>query len=108
MGEDSIRIELLKDIRRGFDSLEGNDRDRLTSHRLVDKLVEMEDRPWPEFKHGKPISATQIARLLKPFAIRPTVRRIGGGVHRGYSLESFFDAFSRYLPPTSATTKHCY
>jgi putative DNA primase/helicase len=101
MGEDSIRIELRKDIRLIFEQLEGDDRDRLTSHRLVDKLVEMEDRPWPEFKRGKPISNTQVARLLKPFGIRPKVVRIGNATPRGYTLAAFMDAFSRYLPPVS-------
>ena len=30
----------------------------------------MEDRPWPEFRRGKPISQVQLARLLKPFGIK--------------------------------------
>ena len=59
----------------------------------------MEDRPWPEFKRGQPLSSTQLARLLKPFGIRPKVVRIGAGTPRGYTLQAFLDAFARYLPP---------
>jgi hypothetical protein len=64
--------------------------DRMTSADLVDALVALEGHPWAEWKAGKAITATGMARLLKPFGISP--------VERAYQLFQFDDAFQRYLP----------
>jgi hypothetical protein len=47
----------------------------------------------------KPISANQIAGLLKPFGIAPEKVRIGERTARGYELHQFADVFERYLGP---------
>jgi hypothetical protein len=61
----------------------------------------MEDKSWPEFKSGKPITPAQIATLLKPFKITPRkVQSDGGGVKRqvqGYRFDQFEWTFKRYL-----------
>ena len=57
----------------------------------------MEDKPWPEWSKGKPITQNAIARLLKPFHIMPGTTHIGG-TPKGYYLKAFSDAFRRYLP----------
>lgn len=101
-GDDDAPAEfLLGDIRalftvRGVDSLSSED--------IVESLVAMEDRPWPEWRRGMPLSKRGLARLLKPFGISPRGVRIGDRTPRGYKLEWFGDAFSRYLPSGSATT----
>ncbi len=57
----------------------------------------MEDRPWSEWKHGKPISKAGLARLLKPYQICPrTVRFDSGSTAKGYHLSQFADANARY------------
>src|SRR5262249_14784648 len=58
-----------------------------------------EDRPWPEYC-GKPITARQMAWLLKPLGIRTnqTVRR-STERGKGYRAQDLVDAFDRYLPP---------
>ena len=43
----------------------------LSSKDLCDALAEREDRPWIEFKNGKPLTQRQLARLLEPFSIVP-------------------------------------
>jgi hypothetical protein len=53
---------------------------------------------WGEWRGGHPLSAVQLARLLKPFGVRPRLFRTGPIVARGYLLENFSDAFARYLP----------
>src|SRR5439155_6495216 len=55
--------------------------------------------PWGECHHGKAITANALARMLKPFAIRPhgTIR-IGERTSQGYLRDQFEDAWSRYLP----------
>ena len=65
----------------------------------------MEDRPWPEWRRGKPITTRGVARLLKPFRIAPgTIRAAEGKTPKGYHRDTFEDAFARYLPIPSATT----
>ena len=73
--------------------------DRMPSTEIVDALNEMDGRPWPEWKAGRPMTATQLAHVLKPFGVRPTTYRPPGGekVVKGYIKDSFSDAWKRYL-----------
>lgn len=96
--DESIRIQLLQDIKHNF-ALKNTD--RLSSQDLVNLLVNMEDRLWPEYKRETGITATQIARLLKPFHIRP--KQIWfeeeGKNRRGYHYDDFDKVFESYLSP---------
>ncbi|MBI4524378.1 MAG: DUF3631 domain-containing protein [Deltaproteobacteria bacterium] len=96
-GENSALIQLLEDLRKLFDS---RGVDRLTSSEVVEALAAMTDRPWPEWKRGKPITERGLARLLAPLEVRPSQLWINGGNVRGYNREIFEDAFSRYIPPS--------
>jgi len=58
----------------------------------------MEQRPWPEFNRGQPITTTGIAKLLKPFKIRPKQVVIGSHRVQGYQSQQFKWAFARYIP----------
>ena len=91
--EESVSTLLLGDIRKLFGSS-----DRLASTQITVGLARREDRPWPEFRKGSPITVRQVARLLKRFDVKPTHMRIDGKTQRGYELADFKDAFSRYLP----------
>jgi hypothetical protein len=71
---------------------------RLTSADIVARLAGMEERPWPEWKAGKPITAPQLARALAPFGVRPATIRTGGNTAKGYYREAFEEAWARYLP----------
>jgi len=102
--DDSIAVMLLADIKSIFKE---TDRDRIHSTDLVDRLVMMEDRPWPEWKHGKPMTKTSLSKLLKPHNIQPKTIRIGDTTLKGYNLVSFQEPFDRYLssdPPVSSVT----
>jgi Protein of unknown function (DUF3631) len=95
--EDSPRIQLLTDIRAAFAAKKV---DRLSSDQLVEYLGGLEDRPWPEWGRArKPISKTQVARLLKPLQISPgTIRPVfDDKTAKGYYRTAFKDAFARYL-----------
>jgi putative DNA primase/helicase len=98
-GEDdttSTRTMLLADIRDAFNEI-GND--RISSAELAERLARLEHRPWPEWRHGKPITPRQLARLLAPFGIAPGTIRTGvDNTPKGYSVPQFLDAFGRYLP----------
>jgi hypothetical protein len=83
--------------------------DRMPSKELVAALGDMDTRPWPEWKAGKPITANQLARALKTFRVRPTTYRPAGSdvVVKGYIRDDFTAAWNRYLPadPASAAAK---
>lgn len=62
----------------------------------------MEERPWAEWKaskgaSAKPLTPTQLARLLKPFGIAPRgTIRIGAKTAKGYHRDQFAEAWRRY------------
>ncbi len=93
--ENSARIQLLSDIRDLFDSLK---LDRLSSSEIIDALVQMEERPWPEWKKEKPLTARQLASLLSNFGVKPKVLWIGEKSVRGYERSDLEETFSRYIP----------
>ena len=88
---------LLEDLRELFHE---HHQDRLASKAIVEALGKRVDRPWPEWRQGKPLTEVQLARLLKPFEIKPrTIRLDEASTPKGYRLEDCEDAFARYLPP---------
>ncbi len=99
--DDSVGIQILEDIKGLFAKL---DRDRLSSEEIVSELAIREDRPWGEWKSGKPITKHQLARLLKRFEIASkTIKLESSKTLKGYSLDQFSDAFSRYIPSQLVT-----
>lgn len=96
---ESRGVELLQDIASIFKETE---RDRYTSQSLCELLTVLEERPWADWRRGKPLSPNQLARLLKDFGIQSRSFRFESGVQRGYERDDFTDAFSRYLatPPS--------
>jgi hypothetical protein len=89
---DSLRVELLVDIRQVFTG------ERMFSKDLVEQLAHMAERPWPEVCRGKPITERWLARNLAVFRIRPKLLRIGDDdPARGYERADFEDVFARYL-----------
>ncbi len=70
----------------------------LSSTQVVNALVAMEHRPWPDYHNGKPITGRGVAKLLAPFGIRPTQISIGGSRRpNGYLPKHFDEAFARYI-----------
>ena len=87
---------LLADMRAIFTQTGAS---KLPSSDICDHLGKMEEQPWPEFNNGKVITPPQLARLLKPFGIKPRDIRLDSkaGI-KGYQRADFIDAWSRYLP----------
>lgn len=98
---DTIRTELLRDI---WEILQNVDGDAIPSKELLNKLNEMDERPWPTFHKGNQLSGNGLARLLKPFGISSKLIRFDDSPARGYEKESFNDAATRYLDVTDVTT----
>ena len=66
------------------------DKDRFRSEELVNKLVALADRPWPEMPYsGKPLTQAQLAKLLKPFKVAPKQVRLRYADLKGYKLADF-------------------
>ncbi len=91
-------VRLLADLRVIY---LGQSAVQMASADICKKLGEMEDRPWPEWKQGKPITPNQMAGLLRPFGIRPGTIRQGNATPKGYPKEAFEDAWARYLSPSA-------
>ncbi len=71
--DETQSILLLRDLQKLFARY---DDENLSSAFIAERLATMEDRPWPAFAHGKPITPHGIARLLKPFNVRPRQIRL--------------------------------
>lgn len=98
--KDTVEVLLLGDIRGIF----GGRAEPFTSADLCAALANLEDRPWSEWKHGKPMTQVQLARQLDKFDIRPGNLKLHGKVLKGYRSNQFEDAFTRYLPKTALST----
>ena len=102
LDDDSISSQLLTDIRMIFKE---QGVDRIPSEDLTKCLIGMEDRAWPEYRKGNPISKTGVSRILKPFDIRPkTIRLESGRTPKGYLLDQFKETFLNYLPDMEVST----
>ena len=94
--ENSLMVQLLSDVRDLFDE---SGKHFLASAYIEFELKQMEDRPWPEFRNGNPITTNKIAKLLAPFGIKPDQLWTDGKKVRGYERADFEDVFLSYLPP---------
>lgn len=99
VGDDShedLGTLLLTDIRTVFK--ECRNADRLPSECLATELARLQGRPWAEYgPFARPLSANQLAKLLKEFGITPDKYRDGAQTRRGYGVAGFREAWARYL-----------
>ena len=99
-----LNEQLLADIRDVFAAA---GMDKLTSKDMVERLAQIEGRPWAEYgKHHRPISPNQVAKLLGGFGVSPRTIRFGETTAKGYHEAAFSDAFSRYLPEGGLPNGH--
>jgi putative DNA primase/helicase len=90
----AIGVELLRDIRSAF-----GDADVIRSSDLVAKLTADPERPWAQWKHGRPLTQKQLAALLAPFhIISLTVHPPGLPDGKGYRRIDFKEAWAAYCP----------
>ena len=96
--EGGARERLLADLYAIFDA-DGMP-SVLSSTTIVERLHDMEGRPWKEWRRGKPITAHALARLLKPFEIAPRQdRKAGNGANlRGYQRADLEGVWEAYFP----------
>jgi len=76
------------------------DRRAITTADLVTALNDDDELPYGGWRDGRGIDARAIARLLKPYGLKPRSVRLDTGTAKGYSRdEDLEDAFARYLAP---------
>ena len=90
----SINVRLLEDIRLAFGEAEA-----MRSADLVAALIADPERPWAEWKRGKPLTQKQLGGLLAPFCISSeTVSIEGLNDAKGYKRVRFGEAWEAYVP----------
>lgn len=92
--DESIGPMILADIRAVFTDKQAQ---KLYTNELVNLLIDLDERPWCEWRHGKPLTARSLAKLIAPYGIKSGTIRIGTHTQKGYSIDDFKDAFARYL-----------
>ena len=107
-----VGVNLLHDVKAVFDA--SPNRESLPTYDLLDALLALEESPWrdwwsdPRSEDVKPSKAAprKLARMLKPFGIRPVdVWTPSGAARKGYRLDDFRDAWVRYLVGVEPSTR---
>ena len=99
---ESLGVRLLREIRDIFDSERA---DRFPTAGILKALCKIEEAPWGSLR-GEPLDARGLARLLKPFGVKPEKLREGEETFRGYRRVSFEDAWARYVPDIPEEAEH--
>lgn len=73
--------------------------DAMFTSTILEVLCAREDRPWPEYRHDRPITPRGVASLLGRFGVKPGTVRVGGDTGKGYKLETLAPVFRTYLSP---------
>lgn len=98
-GEKSVSVanQLLIDIQHIYAMKSVS---RMSTANLISALIEDQEMPWATYNRGKPLTPSQLAKQLRPYNISSKTVRFGySNTLKGYDLEQFSDAFSRYLAP---------
>lgn len=74
------------------------DVDRMATTALLDVINADDDLPFGGWRDGKGLDGRRLAKLLKPYGIRPRTIRFGEHTEKGYLAESLVEAWERWLP----------
>ncbi len=98
---ESRGTQLLADISAAFAALG----EKIATSALLDRLNGLDERPWGGWHDGKGFQARDVARLLRPYGVRPkTLKLADGTTAKGYPQGAFDDVFARYLALSSVTS----
>jgi Protein of unknown function (DUF3631) len=109
--DEEAGVVLLNDIRDIFTCTNA---DRIASVDLVEALLDIDESGWAEYRGARDdqsprkLSPGEMARLLRPFGIRPcslwpAAKRRKGTSRKGYRRNQFESAWARYCEPTAGT-----
>jgi hypothetical protein len=105
--DEDVGVILLADNRNVFDRTHV---DRMPSIDLITALLDIEESGWSEYRgerddrQPRKLSQSELARLLRPFGIRPrsvwpATKRRKGTSRKGYWRSDFESAWERYCEP---------
>lgn len=94
--EEHHGIELLRHLRELFDR---NPDPVMGSAQLARALTDRDEWPWAGWRGrgGAGLRAYDLARLLRPFRIRPKTVRLGPSTFKGYHRRQFEPTWEKYL-----------
>ena len=99
----SAGVALLRDIKAMFASTtlgEGTPGGKyLPTKTIIERLTADPEKPWTEWKRGKPITDKGVADLLHEYRIISKTVGPEGARCKGYREADFGDVFERYLTP---------
>jgi hypothetical protein len=107
-GEDDAGLMALADIAAIFVA---KNKPGLSSEDVVDGFNALEDRPWKTWRGGQPLTKHGLARLLRPFDIKPKDLRFrdpdtnAETVLKGYEKGPVMEAKERYVDETVSSTE---
>jgi hypothetical protein len=95
--DESLPLKLLADIGNVWPEEDTH----METAVLIERLRRLAESPWAK----QELSAHRLAKMLRPFGVRPVLYREGdrGGL-RGYAREGVDPAIARYLSVTTATS----
>jgi hypothetical protein len=111
--DEDAGVVLLSDLRDIFNRTGAN---RMASADLITALLDIEESGWDEYRGmrddqaARKLTPGEMARLLRPFGIRPrsiwpqAKRREGDTSRKGYHRTQFESAWQRYCSPAAGTT----
>jgi hypothetical protein len=107
--DEDVSVVLLIDIRSVFNA---RGADRVTSKALIEALLALDDGLWTDWRGPnddrppRKFNQPDLARLLRPFGIRPrTIRLTNNQTARGYLCAQFEPAWAAYCPPADTPTQ---
>ena len=94
--DQALGVQLLRDVHTVFEEKIGGS--SVSTELLLGHLHLLPERPWNEYgRRGLPLTAIQLADLLRPFGVRPQQLKHHGAKERGYRRRQFEEAWRRYL-----------
>lgn len=103
--DDSISrgVQLLTDIKDIFMDAAT---EALATKSLLEHLNARDESAWGAWHSGEGMRPRDLARLLRPYGIRPRTVRTGDETPKGYKVDQFEDAWTRLLPGEAPQATH--
>jgi hypothetical protein len=76
------------------------DQSALATTAILEAVNGDDELPFGGWRKGDGLDGRGLARLLKPYGVKPRAIRLGDAVAKGYRRDQLEEPWERYLPPT--------